>query len=321
MVAWRMQNAENRGLARILVGPTASGKSGLAQWLAERHGWVVLSADSMLVYRGMEVGTAKPTAVERKRVRYFGVDVVGPDEAFSTGDFLREAARAWQYCEEHGLELLVVGGTGLYARALLNGLDGPMANPERRAFWEARLAEDGLGALQHELREQWPEVWGRLSDPDNPRRCVRALEVAEAGGGVGERVVRERQCVAGLWRDPEVLKLRIEQRARAMLDGGLLAETDLLRSQYREFSATAAHAIGYAEARAVLDGELTRRDALERICVRTRQLAKRQRTWFRHQIEVDWVTVEESSPVEWVAEQVLERWRLHGASKIILPGT
>ncbi len=317
-----MQPADRTiGDARILVGPTAVGKSGVAQWLAERNGWVVLSADSMLVYRGMDIGVAKPSVREREQVKYFGVDVVNPDEAYSTGAFLREANRAWSYCLDSGRELLVAGGTGLYVKALLNGLDAPATDKSRRIYWTQRLEDDGLASLQDELRERWPEEWKSLADTDNPRRCIRALEIAESGGSAAAALAHAVSPVAGLWREPDMLAIRIEQRARAMLSEGLLEETRQLLAVYGALSATAAQAIGYAEAQAVLNEELTIDEALQKICARTRRLAKRQRTWFRHQVDVDWVHLDDDTVSEIVAGQVMEKWEQNGTSKIILPGS
>ncbi len=308
------------GYARILAGPTAVGKSAVAQYIAEKNGSVVLSADSMLVYRGMNIGVAKPSAEEQDRVRYFGVDVVEPAQSYSTGDFLREAGKAWRYCSGNDLELLITGGTGLYIRALLQGLNAPASDTERRAYWEDRLKRHGLDDLKRELKDRWPDHWASLADPDNPRRCIRALEIAESGGDSPGQV-SALSTVVGLWREPPELNRRIGERVRRMFREGLLEETEALLNAPGGLSPTASQAIGYAEAQQVLSGEITVEIAIEKISARTRRLAKRQRTWFRHQITVDWVRCTNDSTVEKVAERVTEKWRSYEAAKIILPGS
>lgn len=281
-----------------LAGATASGKTAVAQLLAERLGAAILSADAMLVYQGMDIGTAKPTVAERGQVPYYGLDVVTPGEPFSAAAWLEEAHRA----QAVSPRLIAVGGTGLYFSALLRGLDPtPPANPALRASLEALPAE--------ELRARLAAHGQTVADTENPRRLVRALEILGQGGtlpaGWGERA--RPRLVALTW-PREVLHRRIAERVDAMYAAGLLGEAEALRRRWPAWSRTAAQAIGYAEAFAVLDGTLTKAAARERTVVRTRQLARRQETYLRHQFDVDWVQAAPDDAVETLAGRVAEKW-------------
>ena len=304
--------------ADFLVGPTASGKSSVAQLLAEESGGAVLSADAMLVYRGMDIGTAKPTAAERGAVPYYGLDLAGPDQAFNVWAYARHAREALRRCRGEGRRVIVVGGTGLYVKSLTHGLDSaPAPDEERRAEWARRLAEEGVGALQAELERRAPELLAALHDPGNPRRLVRALENAAAGrtqprrrwAGRGDRLV-------GLRLAPEWLNSRIERRVRDMYRQGFVEEVRRLLAAHGRLSVTATRAIGYAEAIDLLAGRCSQEEAIDRTALRTRQLAKRQRTWFRRQADVAWVDVTEDMPIRTVAQRVAEQWRRLGAARI-----
>ena len=342
--------------AFVLVGPTAVGKSDVAQWIAEKLGVPILSADSMLVYRGMDVGTAKPTPAERGSVPYFGIDCVEAGAPFSTGAWLafvrrqmaayEEGKRAMTDGEEKGIgerkkspishppspisylasggaeapQLVVAGGTGLYVRALLGGLDAPPSDPAARAKWTNLYHAAGRDALLQAV-ESRPEARALLSPDDlqNPRRLIRALERADAGemapGGDGRNSGDGRtvfgQPVAGLLMPRDRLAARIAARIDKMFKAGLVEEAVALRAA-GGLSDTAAGAIGYAEALAVADGLLSPQEARERIAARTRQLAKRQMTWFRHQLKVEWVDVAEGDTPATLGTKVMEVWKRHG---------
>mgnify|MGYP000457008932 CR=1 FL=1 len=313
------------GCGFFLVGATASGKTAVAHCLAEQLGGEILSADSMLVYAGMDIGTAKPDAAARRRVRYHGLDLTTPDQPFSVGRYLASvrlsladspAARTPR--PEGGL--LVAGGTGLYARALTQGLaDAPPANPSVRAYWTDVLEEQGLEPLQAELQRRSPGLYGALADPQNPRRLIRALELAAAGLGRREptwAAAAPSAPLAGLRRAPEDLNRRIEERVRAMFRGGFVDEVRVLQARWPQTSETARQAIGYAEARAYLAGALSLAQAEEQTVIRTRQLAKRQRTWFAHQADVRWIDAAPDEPAESLARRVLEHWRTHGPTAL-----
>jgi tRNA dimethylallyltransferase len=304
-----------RGIsADILVGATASGKSAVAQLLAakSRPPRPLLAADSMTVYRGMDVGTAKPDAADRALVPYEGLDLADPGCEFSVGDYLA-AVRARAEALAAGPSPIVVGGTGLYVKCLTEGLDSaPPSSPGHRAAAEALLAAEGLEALQDALRRLSPEQYARVRDPENPRRVVRAYELVAGGHEIPVATERPRPFVVGLVREPEDLAARIARRARRMFADGLVEEVRALRARPGGLSETARHAIGYEEAGRLLDGEIGEEEAIQLTILRTRRYAKRQMTWFRHQANVDWVEVAPDDSPEKIAGRVQRLWNRHG---------
>ena len=307
--------------AFVLVGPTAVGKSDVAQWIAEKLGVPILSADSMLVYRGMDIGTAKPTPAERGSVPYFGIDCVEAGAPFSTGAWLAFVRR--QMAEYEGMDnsggaahspsVVVAGGTGLYVRALISGLNAPPADPQARAEWTSLYRACGRGALHRALLAH-PAALALLGKDDlhNPRRIIRALERAEAGERPsGDAPAPPDRPVAGLLMPRDRLAARIAARIDKMFKAGLVEEAVALRAA-GGLSDTAAGAIGYAEALAVADGLLSPQEARDRVAARTRQLAKRQMTWFRHQLKVEWVDVADGDTPATLGPKVMEVWKRHG---------
>lgn len=272
---------------RLLVGPTASGKTALGLALAEAEGARILSLDSMLVYRGMDIGTAKPTAEEQARAPHALIDLVEPSERYDVSRYLRDARRAVESFP--GERLLFVGGTGFYLAALLRGLfDGPPVDAELRAAIEERLERVGAEALHGELLRQDPDAARRLH-PNDTRRVVRALEVLEQTGRTLTDWQREwaapqpRSESARILRldlEPGELDRRIQARTSAMLDAGWREEALAVRSGCG-FGPTACQALGYDTVLAWADGELEREEASSTIALRTRQFARRQRTWYR----------------------------------------
>ena len=305
--------------AWILVGPTAAGKTAVSNELARRLGADVLSADSMLVYRGLDIGTAKPTRDEQQGLVLHGIDLAAPDERFSVGAWLAAAKKAFDSAEAAGRDLVVAGGTGLYINALLRGLDSPPADMEiLRPQIQARFEAGGVDALRAYAEQLSPGSVETLADPDNPRRLTRLIEKlsADPASSAG-RITCHGHILAGLQVEPKILEIRIIRRIEKMFADGLLDEVAALRHRYPAFSETAGQGIGYAEAMAVLDGRMTREEAATRIALRTRHLAKRQRTWFRHQLEVDWVAgPEDARDVPRAADQVLEVWKRHGKTPV-----
>lgn len=305
-----------RPAAFVLAGPTASGKTGLAHGLALRLGARILSADSMHVYRHLNIGTAKPSRDELAAFRYAGVDLVDPDSACSAGDYLRSAGDAVR--DDPAATWLVVGGTGLYIKCLTQGLDpAPGADAGARAEADAVFAEGGLPALQALARKLAPEAAGTMRDPENPRRLIRLIERARQGGIEESRAwngAPPRIVALSVGRDE--LGRRIETRIRGMIDAGLLEEARALREHWPRLSPPAAQAIGYREAWDVLDGACSAPDAAGRIAARTRQLAKRQMTWFRHQASVDWVDAGGDRHPDAVCDEILRYWETHGPAPL-----
>ena len=278
----------------------------------------------MLVYRGMDVGTAKPTAAERVGVVLRGVDLADPDEPFSAGRWLESAREAVREAAEAGRDLVVAGGTGFYVSALLRGIDTREADPGRRAELEALLAREGPGALVARAESLSPGSTAAI-DAKNPRRLVRLVEILEShaessgspAGGAAERSEAEgvgHAPLVGLDFPPDVLNARIERRARAMFEGGLLDEVRALCERFPGFErSTAGAGIGYAEALAALRGEISVDEAVARTAQRTRRLAKKQRTWWRHQARVEWVRgPADEADVARAARDVRDLWRKHG---------
>jgi tRNA dimethylallyltransferase len=273
-------------------GPTATGKTALGVELALAIAATgrpaeVISADSRQVFRGMDVGTAKPTVTERRGIPHHGLDLVDPDEAFSVADFVAHADGVLADLAARGGVALLVGGTGLWVRAVAAGLplDDLPWDPAVRARLEADLAHDGLPALVGRLRALAPRLAGAI-DPRNPRRVVRALEIATLAGDVPRP--SPRGYAGPLLRigldlaDRAVHRAWIARRAAAQLDGGILDEAAALRARF-DPALPAFSAIGYREAWGLLDGRLDRAGFLAVNVHRNVAFARRQRTWFRRE--------------------------------------
>lgn len=309
-------SVKTRHAVWVLVGPTATGKTAVANELARRMGAEVLSADSMLVYKGMNIGTAKPTTEACDGLILHGINLIPPDAPFSVGEWMKAAKAACASAAAHDRDLIVTGGTGLYINTLLRGLDAPPANATLRTQLTALQKDGGVTALQAEAEACAPGSVATLADPMNPRRLIRLIERLDAAPNVtGElnRMAYHTSIVAGLRIEPDVLAKRIAIRIEQMFSSGLLDEVTTLRTRYPRFSQTAGLGIGYAEALAVLDGKMTQEEAATRIALRTRRLAKRQRTWFRHQLDVAWIAgPENETDVRRAANEVMEVWKRHG---------
>ena len=287
--------------ALAVVGPTASGKSALALLLAERFGGEIVSCDSMQIYRGMDIGTAKPTAAERRRVPHHLIDVRDPDEPYSAADYGEEAATVAEEILSRGRIPIFCGGTGLYLSAALTGRHGeaPPSDPALRAeLLERGKTEDGRRALYDELSAVDPES-AEATHPNNLRRVVRALEIYRLTGkpkSVFDRESRERDarfdCLTlGLdFPDRGELYAQIDRRVDAMMEEGLYDEAKTLWDKgYLAPGATAGQAIGYRQFLPCFAGELSPEAAAEEIKTATRRYAKRQLTWFRAQTGIVWL--------------------------------
>lgn len=282
----------------VIAGATATGKTGLSIRLAEAlcaagRPAEIISADSRQVYRGLDIGTAKVTAAERRRVPHHGLDLVDPDAPFTVVDFVRHAQQALAGIAERGAVALLVGGTGLYLRAVGRGLDVDAlpSDAALRAELETSLASDGLEVLVERLHRTAPSI-AAATDLRNPRRVVRALEIASLAGD------RPRPAPRGypgrsLWLglevgDRSVHDRWIAERAAAQFSAGLVDEAAALRSRFDPRLACFS-AIGYHEAWRVLDGSLTLEAAIELDAEHNRAFARRQRTWFRGEPGIEWL--------------------------------
>jgi len=277
-----------RVTAFAIGGPTASGKSAVALELAEQFGFEIVSADAMQVYRGLDVGTAKPTLEERTRVLHHMIDVVPASSRFSVADWVVGAEDAILEAFRRGVTCLVVGGTGFYLDALARGLPTtPAADEAVQAVLYERLEQEGLDVLVASLEAKAPLDAMRAAR--NPRRVIRALEILERSGKPPSAfdLRPPRVSVQRVWLVPSMgaLDPRIEARAKNMLAEGLVEEAAGLDSISL---ATASQAIGYREAAAVARGELSFDEAYRAIVMATRQYAKRQRTWFQGH-EAEWM--------------------------------
>ncbi len=293
----------------VVVGPTSSGKTDLAVMIAERFGGEVVSADAFAVYRGLDIGTAKPDAVLRARVPHHLIDVADPRQRYSAGAFLRDADAAIAEIRGRGAIPVVAGGTHFYVRALLYGLfPEPGKSPALRRELEQEWRRD-RGRMRRRLEELDPAAAARI-DPADRQRTLRALEVSIVAGRPmselwlehAQGAPRYRPLMLGLDPSRDVLHARIAGRVENMFAQGLLAEVERLVEEGVPESAHALKAIGYRECLRVLRGEWSRAEAMERTRIATRQLAKRQRTWLRR--EPDLVRLAGQSPEEAVGRAV-----------------
>ncbi|MDQ3461798.1 MAG: tRNA (adenosine(37)-N6)-dimethylallyltransferase MiaA [Actinomycetota bacterium] len=294
-----------------IVGPPASGKSALALELARRASDLELvSVDAMQVYRGMDVGTAKPTTAEQAEVPHHLLDLADPAEDFSVADFQAAARAALADMEARGRRALLVGGTGLYVRAVVDDLTLPGRYPEARAAVES---EPDTGALHRRLRELDPLAATRM-ESTNRRRVVRALEVTLGSGrtfssfGPGLAAYPPSPIAqVGLRVATEVLDTRIATRLDVMLDAGFLDEVRRLAARPAGLSRTARQALGYRELLAHVEGQLTLDDAVAETRRRTRRFARRQSRWFRRDPRITWHDIGENSLA--LASAVLGDWQ------------
>jgi tRNA dimethylallyltransferase len=285
----------------VVTGPTASGKTSLAIDLARRFDGEIVNADSMQVYRFMDIGTAKPTPEERSRVPHHLIDVANPDETYSAGRFAREARAAFAEIHGRGRLPILAGGTGLYIRAALHGLvDGVPADDALRERLESeQIDAEGQGdpqRLYRRLQENDPVAASRIH-PHDTRRVVRALEIAAETGRPASRVRGAhgfedspyRSLHLALDVEREALYARIDARCREMIEGGLLQELrDLQEAGYGP-TLRPMKAIGYRHVLPVARGEDTLANALEAMCRDTRHFARRQLTWLRRVPDAVWV--------------------------------
>ena len=292
----------------VIGGPTGVGKTQTAVALAKRVPIEVVSADSRQVYRRMDAATGKPTAEERRAVRHHLIDVVDPDDRYQAARFARDARRAVVEIGERDRLPVVVGGTGLYIRALVRGLDpAPPADPVFRRELTEVAARNGRAELHRRLAAAAPALARRLH-PNDHVRVIRALEIARAGGERATEVGswRERPSeyaivFVGLTREREALARRLRTRAAEMVASGLEAEVETLLARGYATTLPALQGIGYREFVRVIQGALARPEALRLMQRDTVRYAKRQSTWFMREPAIEWIDVEAAGGPEGVA--------------------
>lgn len=276
-----------------VVGPTATGKSDLGLALAQALRGEVVNADASQLYAGMDIGTAKLDHAARQGIPHHQLDVLEVTQEASVAAYQGSARADLAAIRGRGSVPVVVGGSGLYVRALLDRLDIPPTDPGVRARWQARLEREGVAALHALLAERDPAAAAAI-EPRNDRRVVRALEVVELTGRPFSATLPTRELVEptvllGLRADREVLDARVARRAEGMWRAGLVEEVEALVGRGLREGRTASRAVGYAQALRQLDGELTRAEAVEDTVVATRRLARRQERWFGPDPRVVWL--------------------------------
>jgi len=294
-----------------VVGPTATGKTALAVELARRLGGEVVNADSMQLYRGMDIGTAKPDEAERGGIPHHLLDLWHVRQPASVAEY-RDLARAEiDRLRAAGTVPLLVGGSGLYIRAVLDELDFPGTDAAVRARLEEELAAVGPARLHERLSALDPAA-GAAVLPSNGRRIVRALEVIELTGGPFRAQLPDPEphypaVVVGLDRDPAELDARIAARVDRMWAAGFVAEVEALAAEGLREGPTASRALGYAQVLAQLDGGLSADEARERTVSTTRRFVRRQRSWFRRDPTTTWFDAARPDLVDAVGEEIAAR--------------
>jgi tRNA dimethylallyltransferase len=275
-----------------VVGPTATGKTALAVELARRLGGEVVNADSMQLYVGMDIGTAKPGTAERGGIPHHLLDIWHVRQAASVAEYRALARAEIDRLRTAGVVPLLVGGSGLYVRAVLDQLDFPGTDPAVRSRLEEELAAVGPATLHARLAERDPAAAAAVL-PSNGRRIVRALEVLELTGGpflatLPEPAPHYPAVAVGIDRDPAELDERVAARVDRMWSRGLVAEVEALAADGLREGPTASRALGYAQVLAALDGDLSLDEARERTISATRRFVRRQRSWFRRDGTITW---------------------------------
>ena len=286
-----------------LLGPTAVGKTEIAIQLAQHLNAEIISVDSRQIYRQMDIGTAKPTPEEQQAARHHLIDCVDISQPISVADYQSLADTAIADIQDRGKRVLLVGGAGLYFRAVVDGLfEGPGADPSLRKRLEAEASQHGVDALHNRLRACDPESADRIH-PNNVVRVIRALEVYELTGTPMSQLQQqwhpEKQrypfIAFGIMMPRALLYRRIEQRVDVMLANGLIAEVESLLAAGYARDSVALQSFGYRELIAYLDGNCTYMEAVSQLKRNTRRFAKRQLTWFRKDTRIEWLD-RESTP-------------------------
>ncbi len=293
----------------IICGPTATGKSDLAIEVAKKFDGEIINADSMQLYRGMDIGTAKLTIAERESIPHHLLDVLDVSEDASVAQYQSLARTAIDEIRGRGKTAIVVGGTGLYIKSIIDEMNFPETDPEIRKKLEEEAEVLGVAELYARLRVLDPEAAAAI-EPANARRIIRALEVIEATGEPysanlpSDVSLRYPEALHfGLAMERSHLAPRIEKRVHRMWDQGLVAEVEGLISQGLLLGKTAQRAIGYSQVISALAGEITEAQAIEETIVATRQYVRRQETWFKRDQRIQWIG-EDVSRLPFIEERI-----------------
>lgn len=319
-VVKKIESESKKTKVLAIVGPTAVGKTAVSQILADLLEGEIISADSMQVYRGMDIGTAKPSCSERKKYSYHLIDVADPQENFSVARYQRLARKAIEEISSQQKMPILAGGSGLYARAVIDPLDfpsGAMESPSRKHL-EQELTEKGPDYLIAKLKELDPEAAKNIH-PANIRRVIRALEVIQEKDGLFSSFQKNWQTresiydlrMFGLTCCREELYEKIELRVDVMLEQGLIEEVKQLMERGFRQHLTSTQALGYKEVIDFLQGETSLDEMIELIKKRTRQYAKRQLTWFRRDHRVAWISLDQKTYSQ-AGEEIVELLKLNG---------
>jgi len=292
-----LTQAEEKAKLLVLVGPTAVGKTKLSLELAKRYDCEIISGDSMQVYRGMDIGTAKASAEERKQIPHHMIDIVDPDYPFSVAEFQAAVKRCIYDIHKRGKLPFLVGGTGLYIKAVCYDYRFPEGGVDER-FREALrqyALQHGTEALYRRLQETDPVTAARLH-PNDQRRIIRALEIAHVTGTLmSEQLAGQKKqspyelCIIGLTMERKLLYKRIEERVDRMIEQGLVEEVRGLLERGYTADLVSMQALGYKEIAAYLQGRCSLAEAVELLKRNTRRFAKRQLSWFRHMPDIFWI--------------------------------
>ncbi|MBO8137587.1 MAG: tRNA (adenosine(37)-N6)-dimethylallyltransferase MiaA [Desulfotomaculum sp.] len=301
-----------------VVGPTATGKTEVGVELAHRINGEVVSADSMLVYKGMDIGTAKPTEEERRGIPHHMIDVALPYQEYSVARYQKEAAETISKIHDRGKIPILVGGTGLYVRAVIDEyeFDCPKADEKLRLELQRAAEENGKEWLHQQLAAVDPEAAQKIHK-NNVRRVIRALEVYKlTGKPISSMQVatyrsnsKYQTAIFGLTMPREILYNRIEQRVDKMIEKGLITEVKMLLENGVKISATSMQGLGYKEIAAYLNGEISLEKAIELIKRDTRRFAKRQFTWFKKDPRIHWIDVHKYDSIPKVVDKIIKIWQ------------
>ena len=299
----------------VILGPTASGKSSLALFLAKRYGAQIVNADSMQIYRQMQIGTAKPSAKEREQIKHHMFDVVSVNEQYSAAQFVKDASECIDSLILKNIPIILVGGTGLYVDSLLYSYDFKQieSDPNYRYQLEQLAKQKGNLAVYNLLSQTDPDAAARLH-PNDVKRVIRALEVFKATGNSITKMQNKsdkpkyKSYFIGLdYRKRENLYSIINDRVDQMIEAGLVSEAKGLLDSKIELSKTAKTAIGYQEMFDYLNGDITLQQAADKIKQRTRNYAKRQLTWFRKSNDINWYYPDDYQNREQMFKAVCEK--------------